>query len=48
MVGDRGMIRSTAIATLREHGGIDWITALKSTSIRALVEDKSLQPDLSS
>ena len=47
MVGDRGMIRSTAIATLREHGGIDWITALKSPSIRALVEDKSLQPDLS-
>ena len=47
MVGDRGMISSTAIATLREHGGIDWITALKSTSIRALVEDKSLQPDLS-
>ncbi len=46
MVGDRGMISSAAIATLREHGGIDWITALKSTSIRALVEDKSLQPDL--
>ena len=46
MVGDRGMISSTAIATLREHGGIDWITALKSPSIRALVEDKSLQPDL--
>jgi hypothetical protein len=47
MVGDRGMIRSTAIATLHDQGGIDWITALKSTSIRALVEDKSLQPDLS-
>ena len=46
MVGDRGMISSTAIATLRDQGGIDWITALKSTSIRALVEDKTLQPDL--
>ncbi|MHB1634979.1 IS1634 family transposase [Acidiferrobacter thiooxydans] len=46
MVGDRGMISSTAIATLREHGGIDWITALKSASIRALVEDKTIQPDL--
>lgn len=46
MVGDRGMISSTAIADLREQAGIDWITALKSTSIRALVEDKTLQPDL--
>ena len=46
MVGDRGMISSAAIATLREQGGIDWITALKSASIRALVEDKTLQPDL--
>ena len=46
MVGDRGMISSTAIATLRDHGGIDWITALKSASIRALVEDKTIQPDL--
>ncbi|MEL5849901.1 MAG: IS1634 family transposase [Candidatus Igneacidithiobacillus chanchocoensis] len=46
MVGDRGMISSTAITTLRDQGGIDWITALKSTSIRALVEDKTLQPDL--
>ena len=46
MVGDRGMISRTAIATLRDQGGIDWITALKSASIRALVEDKTLQPDL--
>ncbi|MHB1634242.1 IS1634 family transposase [Acidiferrobacter thiooxydans] len=46
MVGDRGMISSTAIATLRDHGGIDWITALKSASIRALVEDQTIQPDL--
>ena len=46
MVGDRGMISSTAIATLRDQGGIDWITALKSASIRALVDDKTIQPDL--
>ena len=45
MVGDRGMIASQAIKALQEQG-IDWITALKSTSIRALVEDKSLQPDI--
>ena len=41
MVGDRGMISSAAIATLRDHGGIGWITALKSASIRALVEDEN-------
>ncbi len=46
MVGDRGMIGSQAIDALRAQGGIDWITALKSASIRALVEDQSLQPDL--
>ena len=46
LVGDRGMIASKAIDTLRAQGGIDWITALKSVSIRALVEDKTLQPDL--
>ncbi len=46
MVGDRGMIGSQAIDALRAQGGIGWITALKSASIRALVEDRSLQPDL--
>ena len=46
MVGDLGMISAAAIADLREQGAIGWITALKSPSIRALVEDKSLQPDL--
>lgn len=43
LVGDRGMLSSTAIATLRESAGIDWITALKSVSIRALVEQGHLQ-----
>ena len=46
MVGDRGMIGSQTIDTLRAQGGIDWITALKSVSIRALVEDRTLQPEL--
>ncbi|MHB8392424.1 MAG: IS1634 family transposase [Acidobacteriaceae bacterium] len=46
MVGDRGMIASKAIDALRTSEGIDWITALKSVAIRALVEDKTLQPDL--
>nr|WP_082664659.1 IS1634 family transposase [Burkholderia ambifaria] len=43
MVGDRGMISSKAIDELRELQGIDWITALKSASIRTLVEQGQLQ-----
>ena len=43
MVGDRGMISQKAIDELRESEGIDWITALKSASIRALVEQGQLQ-----
>ena len=46
MVGDRGMISSKAIEELREADGIGWITALKSVSIRALVEQGQLQLDL--
>ena len=43
MVGDRGMISSKAIEELRETEGIAWITALKSVSIRVLVEQGQLQ-----
>ena len=43
MVGDRGMISSKAIDEMRETEGIGWITALKSASIRALVEQGQLQ-----
>jgi transposase len=43
VVGDRGMISSKAIAELRQEAGIDWITALKSTSIRGLLEQGQLQ-----
>jgi hypothetical protein len=46
IVGDRGMISSQAIATMQETPGVDWITALKSASIRALVEQGQLQLDL--
>jgi len=46
MVGDRGMISKQAIATMQETPGVDWITALKSASIRALVEQGQLQLDL--
>ena len=43
LVGDRGMISSKAIAELRASDGIAWITALKSGSIRALIEQGQLQ-----
>ena len=43
MVGDRGMISSKAIDEMRETEGIGWVTALKSASIRALVEQGQLQ-----
>lgn len=43
MVGDRGMIGHQAIEQLRQADGIGWITALKSASIRALVEQGQLQ-----
>ncbi|MDA1261258.1 MAG: IS1634 family transposase [Planctomycetota bacterium] len=43
MVGDRGMISKKAIAELTTHDGVGWITALKSASIRALLEQGALQ-----
>lgn len=46
MVGDRGMISSKAIDSLRAQPGIGWISALKSTSIRGLIKQGHLQLDL--
>lgn len=46
MVGDRGMISQKAIDEMRDTDGIGWITALKSVSIRSLVEQGHLQLDL--
>ena len=43
IAGDRGMISHKAIGELRQLDGVDWIGALKSTSIRALVEQGQLQ-----
>ena len=43
MVGDRGMIAQKAIDAMRDTDGIGWITALKSVSIRALIEQGQLQ-----
>ena len=46
MVGDRGMISQKAIDEMRDTEGVGWITALKSVSIRALIEQGQLQLDL--
>jgi transposase len=43
VVGDRGMISQKGIDELRECAGVAWITALKSSQIRALVEAGGLQ-----
>ena len=43
LVGDRGMISHKAIKELHELEGLSWITALKSTQIRSLVEGETLQ-----
>ena len=43
MVGDRGMISQKAIDEMQASDGIGWITALKSVSIRAPIEQGQLQ-----
>ena len=42
-MGDRGMISHKAIGELRRIEGFTWITALKSTQIRTLIEGEALQ-----
>ena len=43
LVGDRGMISHKAIDSLRSLEGLAWITALKSSQIRSLVQGGALQ-----
>jgi len=43
LVGDRGMISHKAIGEMKGEAGIEWITALKSTQIRALLQSGALQ-----
>jgi hypothetical protein len=43
LVGDRGMISHKAIDSLRSLDGLAWITALKRSQIRALVQSGTLQ-----
>lgn len=43
LVGDRGMIGQKQIDTLCAQGGVDWITALKTSAIRPLVVEGHIQ-----
>jgi transposase len=43
MVGDRGMISQKAIDEMSQDSDMAWITALRSASIRTLVEQRHLQ-----
>jgi transposase len=43
MVGDRGMISQKAIDEMSKDADLAWITALRSASIRTLVEQQHLQ-----
>jgi transposase len=45
-VGDRGMLTSTRIDTLREYPGLGWISALRSEAIRELLDKGTLERSL--
>jgi len=45
-VGDRGMLAQTVIDDIRDYEGFEWITALKSGSLRKLRAEGDLQLDL--
>ena len=46
LVGDRGMISQKQIDELEGHKGVDWLTALRTTAIRQLVDSGALQMGL--
>ena len=43
LVGDRGMLTSARIEAVRELGGLEWISSLRSPQIRSLVDSGALQ-----
>lgn len=43
LVGDRGMISEVQLNVLRACSGVDWITALRSGSIRKLCDEQAIQ-----
>jgi len=46
LVGDRGMLTQTQIHKLKEYPGLGWISALRSSAIRDLVDGGRLQLSL--
>jgi transposase len=46
LVGDRGMLTETQIEKLRAYSGLGWVSALRSSAIRELVAEGSLQMSL--
>ena len=46
LVGDRGMVSETTIREELEPLGLDWVTALKETSVRKLAEARVITPSL--
>jgi transposase len=46
LVGDRGMLTQTQIDKLKAHPQLGWISALRSASIRQLVEKRDLEMSL--
>jgi transposase len=44
LVGDRGMLTQTRIDYLRQYPGLGWISALRSSSIRKLLDDGKAKP----
>ncbi len=46
LVGDRGMLTETQITKIKEMPGIGWISALRSSAIRELVGQGSIQMSL--
>ena len=46
LVGDRGMLTQTQIDKLKDYPGLGWISALRSGSIRKLVNEGNLQMSL--
>ena len=43
LVGDRGMLTSARIESLRTRGGMDWISSLRAPQIRVLVDQGAIQ-----
>ena len=46
LIGDRGMLTETKIKYLKRHPGLGWISALRHSDIRELVQENAFQPSL--